>query len=228
MAAALVRMKERSFLTFPLRDILNFNCWLATMPAANLNEYGVRFTGTEPASLALQEIAVSISRLELNVKCVSCTSPGFEELAQMLSSPEGIDDATVVANKVSNYLTSLLGGELVETKIDRLLFNAEKQCPSHPKFDPSFVEPTYKAFEAPDRTVAPLNFLVALLIVGSVLFIIVALVTVAIKCIVRRRHRRWVKTLDEEEIKNIYSQQARALQIEKDLSTSTKLSLIHI
>lgn len=155
VASALVQMKEHSFLTPPLRDTLNLNCWLATMPAASLNEYGVRSTGSKAPSLALQKLAVTMSRLQLNVECISCTSPGFEELAQMLSSAEGIEDATLVANKVSNYVTSLLGGELVETKIDRLLYNAAKQCPHHPAYDPTFEEPMYEALEVSDRTVAP-------------------------------------------------------------------------
>ena len=222
VASALVQMKEHSFLTPPLRDTLNLNCWLATMPAASLNEYGVRSTGSKAPSLALQKLAVTMSRLQLNVECISCTSPGFEELAQILSSAEGIEDATLVANKVSNYVTSLLGGELVETKIDRLLYNAAKQCPHHPAYDPTFEEPMYEALEVSDRTVAPLNFLVALLIVGSVLFVVIALVAIVVKCIVRRRHRQWVKTLEQDEIITIYEKQSRALQIEKDLSRSTK------
>ena len=221
-AATLVQMKEQSFLTFPLRDMLNLNCWLATMPAASLNEYGIRSSGTKAPSLALRELAVTISRLRLNVECISCTSPGFKELSQMLSSAEGIKDATLVANKVSNYLTSLLGGELVETKIDRLLYNAAKQCPHHPDYDPDFQEPIYEVLEVSDRTVAPLNFLVALFIVGSVLFVVIALVAIVVKCIVRRRHRRWVNSLDLDEITTIYEEQAKALQIEKDLSRSTK------
>lgn len=222
MASALVQMKENSFLTFPLRDALNLNCWLATMPAASLTEYGVRSTRSKAPSLALQKLAVTMSRLQLNVECISCTSPGFEELAQMLSSAEGIEDATLVANKVSNYVTSLLGGELVETKIDRLLNNAAKQCPHHPDYDPNFEEPLYEALKVSDRTVAPLNFLVALLIVGSVLFVVIALVSIVVKCVVRRRHRQWVKNLDQDEIITIYEEQARTLQIEKDLSKSTK------
>ena len=222
VASALVQMKEHSFLTFPLRDTLNLNCWLATMPAASLNKYGVRSIGSKAPSLALQKLAVTMSRLQLNVECISCTSPGFEELAQMLSSAEGIEDTTLIANKVSNYVTSLLGGELVETKIDRLLYNAAKQCPHHPAYDPNFEEPMYEALEVSDRTVAPLNFLVALLIVGSVLFVVIALVAIVVKCIVRRRHRQWVKTLEQDEIITIYEKQSRELQIEKDLSRSTK------
>lgn len=221
MAAALVQMKESSFLSFPLRDMLDMNCWLATMPATDLNEYGVRSTGSK-ASLALQELVVTISRLQLNVECTSCTSPGFEELAQLLSSPEGVEDATMVANKVSNYITSLLGGELIETKIDRLLYNAARQCPHHEAYDPSFVAPAYKDFEAPEHTVQPLNFLVALLIVGSLLFVFIAVATVIVKCIVRRRHRKWIASLSQDEISNVCAQQVRAMQTEKALSRSTK------
>ena len=39
---------------------------------------------------------------------------------------------------------------------------------------------------------------------------------------VRWRHRQWVKSLDLDEITTIYEEQAKALQIEKDLSRSTK------
>jgi len=224
MAEALLHMREQSFLSFPLRDMLDVNCWLATMPAADLNEYGVRSTGAK-ASLALQELAVTISRLQLNVECISCTSPGFEELAQMLSSPEGVEDATVVANKVSNYITSLLGGAFIDTQIDRLLYNAAKQCPHHEDYDPSYVAPaTYKEFDAEDNVgeASPLNFLLALLIVGSLLFVFIAAVSVIVKCIVRRRHRRWIATLSPDEISNVYAQQVGATEIEKALCRRTR------
>ena len=224
VAAALLEMKEQSFLSFPLRDVFDVNCWLATMPAADLNEYGVRSSGTK-ASLALEELAVTISRLQLSVDCISCTSPGFQELAQMLSSPEGVQGATAVANKVSNYITSLLGGEFIDTKIDRMLYSAAKQCPHHEDYDPSYVAPAvYKNFETRDRVGegSPLNFLLALLIVGSLLFIFIAAATVIVKCIVRRRHTRWIATLSQDEISNVYAQQVRAIETEKALSRSTK------
>jgi len=222
IAETLIQIKEEAFLSFPLRDMLNVNCWLATMPTAELNEYGVRSTGSK-ASLALETLAVTIKSLQLDVECVSCTSPGFNHLAQMLSSPEGIEDATMVANRVTNYVTSLLGGEFVETKIDRILYNAERMCPHHRNYDATFVAPSsYKDFDVPSYTVAPLNFLLALLIVGCTVFVFVAVMALIIKCIVRRRHRRWISTLSQDEISNIYSKQFQALKEEREISRRTK------
>lgn len=220
LVEALVQMREESFLTFPLRDVTNVNCWLATMPAAELNEFGVRGAGTK-TSLTLQHLAVSLSNLNLGVECISCTSPGFEELTDMLSSPKGIEDATAAANQVANYITSLLGGEFLNAQVDRLLFNAAKKCPHHEEYDPDFVIPKYKIFDAPDTKEASLKFLLALLVIGGVLSTFVIIATIIIKRSLESRHEKWILSLSAGEFAAVHARQIQDEEEEEELSRQT-------
>ena len=42
---AMLKVATTSFFEFPVRDLFNLDCWLATMPAPELNAQGIRLSG---------------------------------------------------------------------------------------------------------------------------------------------------------------------------------------
>ena len=66
---AMMKVAESKFYGFPLRDILDYNCWLAMIPAPDLDRYGVRVSGEE-ATMALEKLAATVASLNLNVNCI--------------------------------------------------------------------------------------------------------------------------------------------------------------
>eukprot|EP00567_Pseudictyota_dubia_P011184 CAMPEP_0197435572 /NCGR_PEP_ID=MMETSP1175-20131217/3140_1 /TAXON_ID=1003142 /ORGANISM="Triceratium dubium, Strain CCMP147" /LENGTH=1492 /DNA_ID=CAMNT_0042964637 /DNA_START=260 /DNA_END=4735 /DNA_ORIENTATION=- len=227
-AAVLAKIKERSLTQFPLRDALNPWCWLSVMPAPNLTSYGVAIDYSENTgrSLALSELDAHIEGLKLDLECVSCTSPGFQEVTDILSTPEAARDVTDTANEVMDYLSGIFGGEFLQIQIDRALHKAESKCPHHPLFNKTIPE-QYDAFEiekySDDSTV---GFLITLVIVICCAIAVATLVTLIVRWIVRRRHRRWLKTLTGEEIYSLYREQRYEAEEWKAIDGATKSMIL--
>jgi len=180
------------------------------MPAPPLDARGVRLEGSE-SSLSLVHLFASVATLNLNITCVSCTSPGMAELATLLSTPEASEDATEVANDVFGYVTKLLGGEYLQVTFDRMLNDAKRSCPHSADYETSPVAIAYNSFKATESTDQSIQFLIAVAIGIGCLIVFVAVVTVFVRLVVRRRHRKWLRSLLTERV-FLLLQQQRAIQ----------------
>jgi len=189
---ALIKLVEDEFAAFPLGDMLKQDCWLAKIPAPPLDEYGFRKEGVEP-SAALSDLAASVAKMNVNVRCFDCTSPGLEEF-----STDGSEDLAEVTDIVVNYVTDLLEGRFLQVQIDRALNNAAKRCPHSPEYDPEFEMLIYKKFTSSPES--SMTFLAMIFIVTGVFFAILAAITLSVKCFVRTRHRRLLRQLPDREL----------------------------
>jgi hypothetical protein len=53
----LAKMEEPPFLSFPLRDMFNVNCWFATIATPELDEYGLRIG---EATMGIEDMAMFV------------------------------------------------------------------------------------------------------------------------------------------------------------------------
>lgn len=196
---ALFRVIESRFLGFPLRDITNSDCLLAMMPAPPLDAHGIRLENSEP-SFSLVDLAMYVARLNLNVTCYECSSSGMVEFAELLSTPQASDGATEVGNKILDYATDVVKGGFLETMVDRMLHDAKKKCPHSPEYDTNFVAYEYEPLEIPSVANDSLSFFITVLIAAGCLAIFVSAIMLTIRCIVRRRHYRWVQSLTRSRV----------------------------
>ena len=217
---AMLKVAESSFYTFPLRDTLDYNCWLAMMPAPELDSSGIRVEGSE-ATARLTELAASISHLNLNISCVECSGPRMIELTELLSSTEGQEAATEIANTLLGYVAELLGGNFLEIKIDRLLKDAARKCPHSPTYEADAEEMEYEPFEEPNSE-GSISFLILIggVTVGLILCLCVLLSS--IRCFVRRRHKKWLSGLSARQLQRLVSQQDKEQEVESELNASTQ------
>jgi Na+-transporting methylmalonyl-CoA/oxaloacetate decarboxylase gamma subunit len=190
------------------------------MPAPPLDARGVRLEGSEP-SLSLVHLFASVSKLNLNITCISCTSPGMAELATLLSTPEATKAATEVANDIFEYVTRLLGGEFLQVTFDRMLNDAERSCPHSLSYTATPVPVTYESFEGADSADQSIQFLIYLAIVSGCLILIVSAVVILVKVIVRRRHRKWLRSLSSERVFLLWQQQRADQQKAMKLNETT-------
>jgi hypothetical protein len=221
---AMLKVSETPFYDFPLRDVLDYNCWLAMIPAPTLDERGVRI-GVAERTAALEELAASISQLNLNVSCVECSSPRMSELTDLLSSPEAQEDVTEAANMILDYITQLMGGNFLQLQIDRMLNEAARKCPHSPLYEADAKAIVYEPFETPNNDYA-ISYLILLggVTIGLILF--VALVVIVVKCIVRRRHKKWLGRLPPHQVRRLASQQGKEQELESELNATTR-SMFH-
>ena len=216
---ALLKVEESKFFGFPLRDLFDYNCWLYTMPTPVLNSRGVRVDGSSP-SAALADLAASVAKLNLNISCLECSSPGMHDLTELLSGPDAKEEVTDVANMALDYITQLLGGEFLQVKIDRLINDSAKRCPHSPQYDPEAQAVIYDAFESPN-TDTEITFLILLGGVILGLLVLTGILVCVIRCFVRRRHLRWIEMLPREQVRRILRQQDREQSMESDMNSST-------
>lgn len=211
---------ESRFYNFPLRDTLDLNCWLATIPAPELDASGVRLDGTG-ITAALETLAASVSRLNVNVSCIECSSPRMPEFAELISSPSVQNEVTSAANEILQYVGELAGGNFAQVQIDQMLFDAARKCPHSPSYDPEYTAAAYEPLEAPD-TEFSFSYLIMLGSVTLILILLASMVVYIVRCIVRRRHRKWLGTLPPHQIRQIARQQRKELDDAETLSGSTR------
>lgn len=217
---AMLKIAESKLLGFPLRDIFDLNCWIATIPAPLLDAQGIRLEGEE-ATLSLEEIVASVARLNLNITCVECSSPGMLKFTELLATPEAQADATEVVNMLLDSATRLMSGSFLQVQIDRLLNDASRKCPHSTNYDANAIAIEYAPLEAPETesNTATYLALVGATVLGLV--VAVALLMFIIRCIVRRRHRRFLASIPATQANRLKRLQRREDAVEAELNDTT-------
>jgi len=218
---ALLKISEYRFAAFPLGDVFNLDCWLATLPPPVLNQFGVRPDDVE-ASLAMEELMVSMQELDLNITCRQCSSPGLEELANLWSNPKSTESMTKAANDVLEFAARVLGQGLVQTEIDRMLNDAARRCPHSPEYEQGFTSFTYSAFESQAGESGQVSLAILVMVVAACLVAIIGFLVLAVTFIVRRRHARWLKTLPNEQLTLLKHRQEIEEEKENELNAMTR------
>jgi predicted transcriptional regulator len=233
---ALLEVMESRLYGFPLKDIMNLQCWLATLRVPTLNDRtGIRLP-TESPTAGIADLKASLARMNLDVTCLGngsevsngsdCGSPGMKEWVDIMATPEAQAGATESMNSVLAYVASLLsgGGAILQTPIDRILNEAPIQCPHNPDYNPEALLPvSYESIEALPEHEYSYEYLI---LWGSIaLALIVAFVVLAagVRCSVRRKHRRWLAStaISNEERRHLAQQQREEDDIEEGLNAAT-------
>jgi hypothetical protein len=220
----LIKVSETGLVNFPFRDATNPYCWLSLMPAAELDSRGTRLPGLDP-SISLEALAVTVSKLNLNISCIHCTSPGMPALIETLSKPESADAVTLIANDLLKFGSQLITGNLVQDLIDRALYEAPRHCPHHPLYVPDGEWLEWEPLNF-DRSLGTSSLLILLAGVGLSLLGAISVVVLVVRWIVGRRHRLWLRTLPTERILALERQHDANKQMETELNEDTKAMVV--
>jgi Paraquat-inducible protein A len=217
---ALLKISEGAFFSYPLKDLTNTDCLLMMMPAPQLDARGVRVEG-HARTAGLAELLVSVTKMNLNIKCLDCSGPAMAELEDLLSTPEASDATTATVNDIFGFATKMIGGAFMQVQVDRMLNEARLKCPSSPDYDPSFVAASYESFESPEQEDS-IQFLVMLAIAMGIIILTVLVVTLVVKLVVRRRHRKWLDTASESKVMLLYDRQTKEQEKQAELNIISK------
>lgn len=218
--AALLKISEYRFAAFPIGDVFSLDCWLATMPPPDLDAFGVSLSSEDP-SAAMEEFRIRMEQLDLNISCKDCASPGLKELADLWSTEEATEDMTRTANDLLQYLSGVLSGGLVQNEIDKILNDAARRCPHSPDYQEGFNSFTYQAFQS-EADESTISLAVLVIIVASCLIAILGVLVFVIRLIVRRRHRKWLKTLPNSQLLRLKQRQEKEEEKESELNAMTQ------
>jgi hypothetical protein len=155
VADVLATVETSKLLHFPLKNILNTNCWLATMPAPELNEKGLRVEGSDaPASLAVEQFALSLGELDFDVSFRNTTdSPGIAIIPDLINTLKTFGGTATLNYRLKEYLEHILQqSQWVQTQVDIWLAEAPKFCPHSEQYDSKAVATDYGSSPFPDLT----------------------------------------------------------------------------
>jgi len=214
---ALLKLSAEAFVKFPLRDILNFNCWLAMIPPPPLDEYGILKVGAEPTA-ALTHLDIIASKLDMKLNCHNCTSPALLKFSRLLQAPGSSEDLTDLANRLVGSVTSKLGGAFVQDQINRFLAEAPRHCPHSSGYDPN-AHVDYKIIGV-SKISSPSSF-ISMLITIMVPLLFVILAAFGVNKTVQRRQKQWLKALPSERVFLIQQRQDASDQREKEINELT-------
>ena len=218
MLELLAEVQEYPFLQFPLKDLLNMDCWLATVVTPVLDKYGMREDEAD-SGIVLRELAWAVAEARIDLNCIACSSPLLVDMTSYVSSQQGIDDTTKVANDVFAYVSNLLGGDLVQSYIDKALNEAGMKCPHSPTYMKDFNGLEFDDMIASAKSESSYGFLIAIIAVVSCLLVLIALAIATTRIVRMRRHERWLKTLTHEQLVDLEKMQSEESKRIKDLDS---------
>jgi len=217
----LTKIEQMSLKQIPLRHITNPYCWLSSIPAPILNEFGVRDESiSQDVTLDIDAFDILYGDLNVSVDCVACKSPQVELIAQSLN--EGLADVLSIA-----FIRRFLNSNFVQDQIDLILHEANNKCPSasQKSYNTSslnsganeFIPMILKEY-VDDSYKVPLAFAVIVSCAGIIVFG----VTSFRKKKLQKKHDTWFSSATTNELFIFYQKQNRKVQEEMILCRDTK------
>jgi hypothetical protein len=136
-ADVLATIVADALLQFPLQDLLVPDCWLATIPAPDLDASGNRLEGAVD-TLALDLFELDLSSLNFYVNVLSTNSPGLVIISDLLDLFQSAGASALFLSRIELFLEEVISSDWTQSKLDQALLLAPKFCPSRPEYDPDF------------------------------------------------------------------------------------------
>ncbi len=216
MAEVLLKISEKAFAAFPIRDLNNIDCWLATILSQSA-EHGPSFRG-----IGVEDHSFSIGNFTFEISCIECTSPDFDKL---LFSLYDFENVTVLERAIREHSNGLLDTEFFPVFLDRIVEDSSTLCPHHSSYDPeakpvSFLTSPadslgFMEFASASNKPAYFNIFNGILAAFLLSFGILA------KWLLSGRNRKWVQSLSRQGGRLLESQQEKDRMMKNYLDSST-------
>jgi hypothetical protein len=133
LAYLLAKVDAGALFSFPLRDVVNAECWFATLVAPLLDENGNLALGGD-AGLSLERILLSMPSVRFDVSCANCTSPGLSVLPEVFESLEAGGVSNVLEQHLIDLGLDLLRSDYIQAYMNRLVADGSLRCPHSPTY----------------------------------------------------------------------------------------------
>ena len=124
-------LNANTIATFPLRHVLNTDCWISTL---------IPSTATKIVSSAVIEImTAALFALQLDAQCVSCTSTGAQVLPELIDIVEDSGGLDILTVRAPSFLVSLVESDWFDSIIDTRIADSARFCPFQPEYEENAV-----------------------------------------------------------------------------------------
>lgn len=165
---------EQAFLDFPLRDVLEINCWLAAIPQGIENS---------DVMFAIEELSIESEVVDVDLRCVKCHKTAASSISFTVDPSMGLQTS------INDFISIFQGQEAdIQTLMKQLIWEAPLRCPHHPNFDSTLTTNNFALATPPTMPVSYVN----LAVVGSLVALILCLVVlyhIIQPAMIRRRNR---------------------------------------
>jgi hypothetical protein len=219
VASILLKIGEKSFASFPLRDLSNMNCWLATVLSRAEGKRS-RLRGID-----LVDHSFSVGNFSMGINCVSCSSPRFDEL---LVSLYDFSNTTESIESIEEKTDNLLDADFIQVLLDHVVEDSAKKCPHRPEFDPNIIkqdllltpEESLGLFKDIESIEKSIFLTVANSMIAGCIFIFGLLC----RRMVDQRNKQWMESLSREGRFHLQIQQNKETEMVEILNaTSTSI-----
>jgi len=223
MINGIYKMLQSRLNSFSPLDVADSNCLLSLFQTPEVNFRGLRLASIDP-SFIITLLAMSIEELDVDIRCIECSSPVLKELEEQLLLPESSNQVTHTVNSLMDFIIEKAGDQFIYDQIDRMMVDSSKQCKSNQDYDSNFAGTSYKRLPKPKFDVEYPGLTVITYVLG-ILVLIFAVFEVTMKCVMRKRHDRWLKTLNSSEL-SFYEREDRMKKTVEDHIDLTTTSMI--
>lgn len=204
-----LNLDRESFITFPLKDAGNFDCWLATIPQPIFNDFGVRAEDDLPHA-SLLDLDLIFDEIDLTLDCLECVEEGQDFTASLTGN--------YAQKNVTEVIRFLFLNGVTQTLIDWRISDAAFKCPHRSETSMNRPTPILETNHGFDVT-----FIFLML---GISFLVIYCFFSGTKWFVRKvsktKNFRWLMSLDEDEMLQIYSVMTEEQKMEAQLSFVTK------
>ena len=218
-------MSEEQFLTFPLQDITNLYCWVATIMPNQLSSPQNNST-IAASGIGITDYALFYRYAIGDVSCVSCTSPLF---ADMLLYLYNLESVAYLFETGVDLGKNFIGNTSVQSLLDDGVREAARFCPHSELYNPnvswSINDIIEKGVESPldladwnvrDDKSSFFNK------AAGYFTIYMLLILLSLKLFVHHRNKRWEHSLSQEAAALLYCQMDAEHEQQKALDRYSK------
>lgn len=157
MTGLAATVETTNFLRLPLRHVFDVNCWLALIPAPEIDGAG-SFLINDSWRLSLRHAWFDLSGVDIDARCLSC-SGGFGLLPRLLTVFRNSGAVDLLGTRIGSLFNTLVASDTLQTLIDRQLYEAPYFCPVSPQYNPNATLPDYATLGLPELTSVDLDTL---------------------------------------------------------------------
>eukprot|EP00804_Cyclotella_cryptica_P009083 CCRYP_003169-RB/>CCRYP_003169-RB protein AED:0.03 eAED:0.03 QI:377/1/1/1/0.83/0.85/7/2910/1202 len=127
-------VEESSFITMPLKDTLNIECWTSMIASSQISSSDVASSSQSSRGLYIQHFDALIEGFKARTSCRSCSNRALEDFDEILQFLDENDFLYNVRLRGISILSELVEGKWMQGVIDSWIQAASYRCPSHPSF----------------------------------------------------------------------------------------------
>ena len=132
LASFVVKVYEKAFMEFPLKNAGNLYCWLSTIA---IDDQDVLPLETNDILNGVDEINVDVENMQLRTECISCSSKGMKELPIIVSKLQSSGSINEILTSAIALFEETMKGLVLKSAIRNIVLNGPKRCNSNLLFD---------------------------------------------------------------------------------------------